>query len=235
MNTDLLIQKYYKKELTSEEKVVFDDLLKNDTDFKKEVQFYQDLNLAIKAEERISLKKELQVLDAVKKVSLFSRIMIVASLVLLLSVGSYFIFKDKTMSNQELFTTNFEPYRNVMHPVIRGEDSLTEVEKAFVFYENGNFSKFIEIIKKANVKSIDYDFYLANAYLVENNPKEAILILENYVKNKEVKFSTKAHWYLGLSYLKLEQIKNAKSEFELVKNSGDFRKEKTIKLLKQLN
>jgi len=235
MDKGLLIQKYIKNKLTKEEQRLFDNLLKNDTDFKQEFELHKDLKAVIRNEERISLKKEFQKMDTVKKVSLFSKIIIAASFALLLSVGSYFMFKDNSLNNQELFAINFEPYRNVMHPVVRGEEDLTKIEEAFVYYENGEFTKFIERIESSNYKNKEYNFYIANAYLAKGNSKEALLILEDYLDNKNAKFTTKAYWYLGLVFLKLDQTENAKIAFEKVKNRGDYNLKKTIDLLNNLN
>lgn len=234
MVKDLLIQKYINNRLTKEEQVLFDDLYKNDADFIAEVKLHKDLKAAIRNEERISLKKEFKKKDVNKVPFNWARLLVAASFAMLLSVGSYFMFKDSGLTNQELFATNFEPYRNVMHPVVRGEENLTQIEEAFVFYENGDFSKFIKIIESANYKDTDYNFYLANAYLANENVEKAKLILEDYLHNNDAKFFTKAHWYLGLIYLKLADTQKAKNAFNVVKKRGDFNVKKVNTLLKNL-
>ncbi len=234
MDKELLIQKHINKKLTTVEQSLFDELIKIDADFKKELEFHKDLKVVIRQEERIAIKKEFQKTDASKVTFTWSRLLIAATFALLLSVGSYFILTTNAISNEDLFALNFEPYRNVMHPVVRGEEDLSRIEKAFVYYENGNFTKFITLMETSNYKNTDYNFYIANAYLANNKTKEAKLILEDYIKNKDAKFLTKAHWYLGLIYLKLNEKNNAKNEFKFVQEKGDFKEQEVKVLLNRL-
>ncbi len=234
MDTEQLMQKYFNNTINQKEQLVFDDLLLNDENFKKEFQEFNDMHSVIKKETKNLLKQELKNLDKINKTSYFYKIMIAASFAMLLSVGSYFMFTDNSLSNDELFASNFSPCKNVMHPVVRGKENLSQIEKSFVYYENGNYSKFIEIIATSNYKSLDYNFYIANAYLANNNPKEAKLILEDYLDSKAIKFPAKAHWYLGLVYLKLNDLSKAKKQFIMVKKTGSFKPRDVDKILKQL-
>lgn len=235
MEKETLIQKYFNATLTLKEQALFTNLLNNDVDFKKEFEEFKNLKLAIRDEERIALKTEFKKIDAVKKVSLFSKFMVAASLAFLLSVGSYFMFKDNTVTNKELFANNFKVSINVMHPVVRGKENISKIEKAFVYYENGDFTQFIKTMEASNYKNKDYNFYIANAYIANKNYKEAKLVLEDYLQYKNAKFITKSHWYLGLVYLKLEDLNSAKKEFEKVTENGDFNSKKATILLKKLD
>jgi tetratricopeptide (TPR) repeat protein len=171
---------------------------------------------------------------AQKKPSWVSKFLIAASITLIFSVGIFYVFNKNTLNNQEVFAANFEPYPNVMHPVVRGDENSSEIEKAFVFYENENYAAFIEALESSHFKNNDYNFYLANAYLATKNTDKAILLLENYLENPNPKYKTDAHWYLGIAYFKIEDIK-AKVYLQKVINAEDFHLEEAIKLLAYLD
>ncbi len=235
MDKDQLIQKYLKKQLLPEEKEVFDTLLKNDTSFREEVDFQVNLSSVIRLEERETLKEELQSLDNSQKRISFSKWMVAAGFSILILAGGYFYFEKNALSHQELFAQNFTPATNVLHPVVRGEDSLTQIEKSFVYYENGDFDQFIKSLTSTPYTNPDYDFFLANAYLAQGKSTQAITILKKYLTQEKGTFKAKAHWFLGLAYLKEKQISQAKEQFEVLKNYPDFNYKQVIKVLNKIN
>jgi tetratricopeptide (TPR) repeat protein len=233
MDKDELIQKYLFNRLSSEEKLIFDDLMQSDKSFKNEVIFQKDTQVAFSAIEDANLKTELHASELPKKIKLNTKWLVAASILLLFSIV-YLMLPNNT-NNEDLFSQNFEPYRNVLHPVVRGEKHLTKIEEAFVYYENKDFLKFIEIMDSANYSNVDYNFYIANAYLAINYSKEAILILRDYLDDKYIKFKIKAQWYLALAYIKSKDFKNAKIHLNRVIQQDLFKSKEAQKLINQLH
>jgi tetratricopeptide (TPR) repeat protein len=234
MDNDTLIQKHLKNQLSKEEQTIFESLVKNDASFSEEVKFQVNLNTVIRAEDRISLKKRLQRLENTTKQSSLLKWSIAASFSLLILLGGFYFFKQGSLSNQDLFAENFSPSANVLHPVVRGDASKTEIENAFVFYENNEFQKFINHISKTAYTNPDYDFFIANAYLAIGNASEAIPILKKYLTSTTINFKDSAHWYLGLAYLKEKRQTLAKSQFELLNNKSDYNYTKAKEILQKI-
>ncbi len=234
MDNDTLIQKYLKNQLSKEEQIIFEDLVNNDESFSKEVKFQENLNMVIRAEDRILLKKRLQKLESSTKQSSLLRWSIAVGFSLLILLGGFYFFKQGPLSNQDLFAENFSPSANVLHPVVRGDNSKTEIENAFVFYENNEFQEFINHISKTAYTNPDYDFFIANAYLAKGNTSEAISILKKYLTSMNINFKDKAHWYLGLAYLNEKQPDLAKAQFELLKNKSDYNYTKAREILQKI-
>lgn len=234
-----LIEKYFEETLSASERIEFEELLNIDTEFKKEFDFQSNLQKAIRNEKKIELKKELQELEKksfnnkARGGSYFLRI--AASILVLVSVGGYFLLNSSSASPDDLFNDYYTPYRNVIHPIVRGESSENLEFKAFLNYENKEYSKSLELLDSLYEQSEKSHLllYQSNCLLSLNKTEEATILLKEYLL-KEDAFKDKAYWYLGLAYLKLNDTKEAKKYFELLQELGSFKKKGTAKILKQL-
>ena len=130
VDKDQLIAKFLTQSLSDEERLRFDELWAKDNSFKDEVALLQDLSKVAEYEDDSTTRDMIAGFEAEhhKKKSGASKIWwVAASIVLLISIA-YFNTQDKP-NTQDLFTENFEPYRNVVHPITRSvqrEDLKTQ-------------------------------------------------------------------------------------------------------------
>ncbi|PHS67488.1 MAG: hypothetical protein COB12_03420 [Flavobacterium sp.] len=235
MKNQKLIDNYLSRTLSAEDTVTFNELLQSDVDFKKEVQFHKDLQKVTEFEDDTAFKKTLQQFESEfqPKKNNYTKWLVAASIAILIGFGSMFYFQ--TTSNQELFAENFEPYRNIIQPIVRGEVSDNIKTHAFTAYEKGDYKQAITLfseIQKTETATY-YSFYIANSYLALDNTSEAILLFKNYIATKG-EFSEKAYWYLALAYLKEETTSEAKQILRKITEAKTYNYKKAAILLKQL-
>ncbi|WP_456441708.1 tetratricopeptide repeat protein [Psychroserpens sp.] len=236
MDKKELIVKHFTQKLSQEEQKEFDLLMASDSNFAKEVAFQKDLKTAIKKEEQDILKKQLQDFEAEKNSAFnYKNWLVAASVVVLLGMSSFWYFNN-SIDPQELYVENFEPYRNVVQPIVRGETKTDLKTKAFTAYETKNYTDalqyFNELLKENPDETIA--FYKANVLLKLNKTGEAMAILK---KNLIIdSLNAKNNWYLALAYLKITDIKNAKKHLKIVNSNplSDYKNEEAKKVLKQL-
>ena len=239
LDKDQLIAKFLTKSLSEKEQLRFDSLLSEDPSFRAEVALLQDLNKVAEAEDDAMAKEMVAGFEAEyrnKKIGGKTRIWwVAASLAVLLSVG-YFVSQTTPPNTQELFVENFEPYRNVIHPITRASQQEDLKTQAFAYYEQGKYEDALELFKKLyqTTETPHYLFYQANALLQLNRPKEAITALQTHLKTKDT-LTQKSHWYLAMAYLKLNDVTNAKKNLEQVVLENKFNVEKAKSLLKKLD
>lgn len=239
MDKEKLITKYLNSSLSDDEKKVFDILLKTDTEFSEEVSFQQSLQKVIAKEEYTTLKTHLQSLEKKNKTPDYKKWLVAASIVLLIGFsGVWFLNYDATINSQDLYAQNFEPYRNVIKPIVRGESANDLESKAFMAYETKDYNKalvFFDKILEVNDNEI-INFYKANTLLQLNRTDQAIIIFK---KNTSLKddWKIKNGWYLALAYLKVNDLENAKEQLETLANNqnSSFKKEAIKKILERLN
>ncbi|TVZ56288.1 anaphase-promoting complex subunit 3 [Lutibacter sp. Hel_I_33_5] len=204
-------------------------------------EFENDVKKAIRNHERAALKSELQDLEATisKKSTLKKgtpKWLVAASVALLISLSGYYLIAGNSLNNQELYAEYYQPYRNVIHPVVRGDSSTDLKTTAFVYYENNNYKKAYDTLLKLYKKDVnpDYLLYQGICLLELNQPKKAITIFSKSLENNTT-YSTKVTWYLALSYLQQNDIEKATFYLNKYLKSGDlFKKDEAETLLKKL-
>ncbi|CAL2088999.1 tetratricopeptide repeat protein [Tenacibaculum sp. 190524A05c] len=235
-----LIEKYFEGTLSVSEQEEFDKFLDTDVEFKKEFEFQKDVQNAIRKNTKLDLKEELKALEKEsfprkdkKKYSQYLKI--AASVVVLLSVGIHFLLNSNTVNSEAIYEEHFAPFENVVRPIVRGEESEDKEFKAFLSYEQQAYKKalvlFDELYSKS--KKTHLLLYKANCLLQLNNTEQAIESLEDYLKTENA-YADKAHWYLGLSNLKLGNTEKAKENFKQLQELGTYKKNTVDEILNEL-
>ena len=241
MNKEDLIQRYFKNLLSDSEQKKFAYLKKTDASFVEPIKRYADLQAVIKADEKNNLKKRLQQLEVqtitpTKSKYRFWKISIAASITLAIGISSYLLWVN-TKAPTDLYATYFAPYPNVVHPVVRSEQTANDIAGiAFLTYENGEYIRakksFEQLLKIDN--SLDNQFYLAMTLLNKGEETEALQQLE-LLAQSETKFLPQVYWYKSLIYLRRGDTANARKNLkQLQALKADYKKKEISLLLNQL-
>lgn len=220
----ILIEKYLDKSLTDAENIIFTQRLE-DADFAAEVDLYQQSVKAVYAFGDLQLKAILMKEEAklstsvppqykpMKTVSIVRRWALAATVLLLVSVGVWFLNKktiQKEALTDVLFEQNFKPYPNFNDPNVRDKTSIkTDREKAYTLYDNGDYKQALTYFQKITRSQYKDQFYEANAYLATHQADKAAPLLEQLSQNASFEWQKQAEWYCALSLLatKPEQAK----------------------------
>jgi len=242
MNEQELIERYLEGSLSSDELEQFEQLKANDPNFRKEVAFHLGLEKAISEENRMEFKNKLKGFEKsspLKKGS--TKSWWAAAAVLLLAASSYFLWLQGTPSNEKLFAQNFEPYRNIEQPIVRGDQgqssgSETDLKTAaFMAYESGDFKEAISLFSELfTTKNESYAlFYGANAHLAEGHSVKGIALLTQYLENPG-RLKDKAQWYLALAYLKEGNLSEVRERLQKIIDAKGYGHPQATKILKRL-
>lgn len=237
MDKDLLIQKYLKRTLTKVEQANFDKLMEKDSEFKNEVAFLEDFHKVAEAEGEDHLRNLLSDFETeYQPYKKSSRTLwyVAASVIALLGMAYFFTIMQPTTS-ENLFADNFKPYKNVVHPVVRGAQVLDQKTKAFSTYNNRNYEEAILRFEALynQTGTPYYLFYQANAFLANNQVEEAIPLLEKHLETDD-SLKDKTPWYLAMAYLKLQDNENARRYLKIVVDNQTYRNKKAQELLEAI-
>lgn len=106
-------------------------------------------------------------------------------------------------------------------------------KKGIKEYKNKKYAVAISYLEKCMDKP-EARFYSGVSYFLLENPHLAISNLEKYIQTNQATYREASYWYLGLSYLKLENKAAAKQAFEKVLPfKGEFEKQ-ALEMLKSL-
>ncbi len=240
MERETLLEKYLHGELTAKERSEFDALLNSDADFKEEVQFHTDLKSVTEAEDDDQFREMLSDFESKARmekpsVKRFPVKWLVAASILLVVGLTYFFTIDPSVSTQDLFVSNFEPYRNVVHPVTRGEDATDTKTEAFSSYQTKDYKTALSLFTKLYTDTQEpyYLFYRANALIELNRAEEAIPLLQEHLGTED-SLVKNSRWYLAMAYLKLDDLENTKRMLREVVRNAAYKTEEAQKLLDAL-
>ncbi len=233
-----LIEKYIHNRLTSKEELGFNELLKNNEAFKKEVALHTNIKKVVTYEDDLSFRKLISDLEkkskgATQKRS-YTKWLVAASIALLLGL-TYFINTNNKATGNELFASYFVPYRNVVHPIVRSNEQQDIKAMAFIAYERGEYKKAITLFTNLYITTEEpyYLFYKANALLKLEKADEAIPLLLKHLKTKDT-LTDKTNWYLALAYLKIEDDQKAKKLLNVIITKELYKTKEAQQLLKEI-
>lgn len=229
-----LIEKYLDGELSPEETTIFEEKQDSSAEFREAVVFHRQLLGQLEAQQKLSLKAELQgmMVDHVKEERGFDwRIFSIAASVLLV-VGFVTLLKFQGPApSQELFQQYFDPYP--VMSVVRG-DTPNGINPLHVYAE-GKYQQFVEImVSRRNtdvqaVQSSKLQLAYGNALLAIAQPERAIKELEAIKPGED--YYLDAQWYLALAHLRLQNIHETRELLTQLVEQQTFYKSSARKLL----
>lgn len=171
-------------------------------------------------------------------VKVLSRIAAVAAVLVIGAVAFFNLFQPT--DNDALYGQFYSTYQNDIPLRLRsveGEQLLhPSFEKALENYSSGNFQASLPLFDeflKAEPDNEAANFYAGMASLESGQWEKATVFFENARKNSG-SYSSKATWYLGLSYLKLGKNDEAKAVLNELLEKGGFKTQEAKKLLQKL-
>ena len=237
----ILIEKHLDHALSPEEQTTFNQRLE-DPNFAAEVRLYAqsvkavfafgDDNLkAMLMEEEAKLREQAPPPDRLgtgqykrgkptKTVSLVSRWAMAATVLLLVSLGIWYFNEPKGIEKPPadmVFEQNFVPYKSFENPTVRDNTTKSDREKAYAFYNNGDYKEALVLFeKRIGPPQYKDQFLMANAYLATHQAEKAITLLKQLSINPAFEQQKQAEWFLALSLLKTNPDE-AKQLFEKIK------------------
>jgi len=240
MDKEVLLYNYFSNNLTDEEQQLFDQLLENDADFKKQFVFEKDLKRAIKEKEKSQLKAKLQDFETeIKQKSKPQKSKskawaVAASIAILLSAGWFGYENFFKLDYNELYSDNFQQYPNTSYTITRSDTDDSIERQAFVAYETGNYQTAIDHFEKLESTKKNYIyFYKAQSYLKLDKTDKAKILFKKVITDNN-QFVAESHWYLALIAIKEKDKQNTVSYLEQLIANYNFNKEKAEALLNKL-
>ncbi|HZW76919.1 MAG TPA: CDC27 family protein [Flavobacteriaceae bacterium] len=230
MDKETLINKYFEQHLTAEEKTTFFHLMETDAEFASEVKFQEDLKKAITLESRDALKKQLRQIEENRRPSSKRQWIYIAATIALV-IGLATLFFTSQPSNEQLFASYYEPFPNVVEPIVRNSGNSSMKTDAFFAYENQKYEEAAALFDRLIAETgEDYAFfYGAVSHLSNNEASNAINLLSSHEFHSD--FKDKAPWFLALAYLRANKNDEAKLILQDIIESKKFNSHQAQTLL----
>jgi tetratricopeptide (TPR) repeat protein len=237
-----LFDQYLNGELNSTDKNSFESRLANEEDFAKAFNFHKETISAIENHFDLELKASLQHLE--KKITESGKtqrwfnnpsILGIAAAVIVLIV-SVFIFLRQSQNDQQIFTTYYKSYPNIISPSSRGNE--IQVSLAFQYYDAGNYEMAIRELNKILARDssdLGIRFYIAQSAIALDQletAKDHLAFILSFPT--EQTYLAPSIWYLALIEIKKGNKKEATLLLDrLIENHPDY-KERANEVLAKL-
>ncbi len=210
-----LVRRFYILDLTESELNDFDQKMQNDSEFKEQVELYQNVDNLIQQLENRNTPPPSPSLQQ-NKTTRNKLLFIIASLIALLGIASFLIFSQQNSKNIDQVVADCNTYTTLMsNDMLRGDTSIT----------NNTFSLEDQKIFQSSQKAID-----------NNNSDAAIPLLNQLIEtSKDFSAQELALWWLTNIYLQKGDIQNAKLTLKKIINNPEFNSShKATEFLNQL-
>ena len=261
MEDDILIDNYLKGLLSQEEKQAFQERLASDARFREqfdlehklfnalnedswsyiesessEVDEYKNL---LEGDDMMALKKTLsETNEAINSKTSSNRrniFMYLAAASVVLFLGFQFFF-NQDMSNQELY--NAYVGLDDLPSFVSRSDAPNSLSKAQELFENRNYEDAITIFKS----ELNDKTYLGNILIYQGLAQteleqfdEAQLTFDELINSRNLLDAEKGYWYKALSYLKADNVEEAKTILKKIVLENLYNKSRAEELLDALN
>lgn len=206
-----LIESHVLGQLSELESFRVEERIRNDDAFKNLYEETRKLILGVRHTSRKDLQQFLESVDqrnfeesGPQKTTFYSRLMIAASVVLLLSFGTFWLVNQKNPSlNKLVFEEYYTTFPNQVIPTTRSlEPPKDSKENAYYQYDLENYKIAIQQLKQIPKIEDDYSslLYIGICYLELKKPDDAILYFKEYLIANST-FEDDAQWYLFLAYV----------------------------------
>lgn len=238
MNKSELIDKYIQNKATAGELEQIKRLMEEDADFSAEVTFQLELRQAVRSEEGHKLKQRLQRLEqkTEQKTVRFVPVIWKVAAVLVLGLGLLWFF-NKPADLDELYTRNFEPYPNIVAPVVRDANATgNAIEKAFRHYDKRAYAEASAAFKALrDTDTIGYaNFYYAISLMADQQVEKAVEALESPGWQTPENYRNQTDWYLALGYLQLQNREKAAEYLEKTIEANSPKATQARKILSEI-
>lgn len=226
------INQYFLGGLSPEDKVVFEEHLQNNSDFKKEVQLQNELAKAIHYKKNIELKTTVKNFTQdwqqyVPELNETKQNLIEAT---------QQSVKNALEDLNNLVLQVFNPYSTAIRNKVVEQHSMEE--QAFLYYNRKEYAKAITVLLKLPKDNQEVMLMIGNAYLAQQKYEAAYPYFKQLIDEEAIFFLSYAHWYAGLCLTGLNRIAEAQKHFQHLINDENTSKDlqqNALTLQRQLN
>lgn len=236
------IERYLDSEMSGDELTWFTKEMEGNPRLQKEIILRQEINEAIAETDVMKLKLQLQNITSEKrktiKLPTFKSLYIPAAAIVLIAIGLITIdpFGLK-LTNQELFLSHYQPYEanvNFRSNQSQSDELIMQAYEKYYAQEYEVALKLFEIILDRDNSSMTSRFFTGVCYMETEQYPAASNQFHEVIKDGNNLFIEQSEWYLGLSYLAMNDTDNALIQFTSIANSNSYYSDKARRIAKQI-
>jgi tetratricopeptide (TPR) repeat protein len=238
------IEQFLANEMTSAEKAAFKKELLTDQDLAEELKLSEFIDSAIIRDDILELRWKLisaskannEITSGIPFIHMNTRKwwFAAASVLLVCTLGvTLYLLTSRNISNDALFNEYYNS-KNIVDQT-RGDENIVEAVIKFQQKDYERASRLFRGILDKDNSNIAVWFYFGISSIETKKYENSINAFTTIINQNDNLYVEHAEWYLGLCYLKNNQVKKAADQFRLVAfNPDNFHRQEAISILDKL-
>lgn len=240
------VEQFLSGEMGHADRENFENEVRSNQDLAGELKFSKSIDAILRSEDIIDFRKKLIAsrLDG-KKVQHDVPVIrmhvkkfwyAAASLILLAAIGSTLYFSVPRGNATDNLFNEFYSADNLVNVTRAGDANIVEAVIKFQEKDYTVASSLFNNILKSDNGNIACWFYYGISSIETDNYVQAEKAFNHIISDDQNLYVEHAEWYLGLAYLKNNQINKAKTQFEkIASNPDNYHRKDAANLLQKLN
>lgn len=160
-------------------------------------------------------------------------------LAIIISIGVYFnfIIPSEQIDTENIYNEYFKPYPLIQENIVK-DDSDENLNIACIAYQSNKFALASELFTRALEKqpaNENVQFYRAIAFMETGQLKQSIESFNSILKRPGNQYTSLAYWYTALTWIKLNNPKEAKAHLQWLKENDPKLADKSIELISKIS
>jgi tetratricopeptide (TPR) repeat protein len=242
------IDSYLDGELDEHTLALFEEELIENSGLVADVSFHREVNRAILETDVMALRASLKDISVTQQNQPDEKLGVTsprrksliwyaaASVILLMFVVTS-LLRNKTYTNQQLYTYYYQPYKGIDNVSRSAVDAYSGLSSALREIDHGNFKAALKSLDNTSVAERDgfsTFFYSGVAYQELGEYKRAINSFSEVVKHGDNLLVEQSEWYIGLCYLRIDEREKALAQFKAIVARKGFYREQSRNLMNQM-
>jgi TolA-binding protein len=242
--------RYLDGELTEEQKILFQEQLKNNHALTDNLEIIQDINQILGDKQIATFEDNLKEVEhvlfrnseikkerATSHYSVGRRLAIAGAISLLIIGCAYFLFFKTTASYTDELYAQYYSKLDANFFTRSDAPAKDDFIQAIQLYDAGDYKAAIMLFNKILTNDPSNNavkLFLGICYSETQRFPNAIKILQGVIAQNDLTFGEHATWYLSLCYIKTKDIQHAKQTLKQLISSKSYYVEKASELLQKL-
>ncbi|WP_420577112.1 tetratricopeptide repeat protein [Ekhidna sp.] len=221
------ILKYLRGLMSESEQLEFESRLSNNKELEEFVEHSRRIMQIVDSDTQAFGQVVRSVINTKKENKSWSPIWIAASILMIISFASYYLFVPTPTLNQ-LVENYLEPYPDVV------TNRSDEQKPDLTSYNRGEYQEAIDVLQYSlDNNQLVVSLYLGVSYLMINENEQALEIL-NSVPFEDTQFEDDFLWYQSLALIRIGNANEARNRLEKLNRGSSNYKSKSSILLDNL-
>jgi len=167
------------------------------------------------------------------EIKMYYRIAAACLIIIVTVFTTYYLFSVKTQKPENLFSKYYEPYQKSISNR-SAANHITTLQLGFQAYKNRNYQTAISYFDKVLSMDSTVLFYKGIASIECGDYISALNSFIQLTGDSSCQYNIQSHWYIALTWLKLEHPENAKSHLKWLIQNNRYYGNKAKSILKDI-